>query len=270
MLYIIGTDYNNFIFSKKMLYKELYIYRFDDMCPTMNWTIWDKLEVIFDKYNVKPTLAVIPACADKSLWYEKDNPEFWIRVRGWQDKGYDLALHGFSHVYTNKKSGILGITRQSEFAGVNVDIQRNKIEEGLKILKEHGIRTNLWIAPSHSFDKKTLAILKENGISVISDGFSEYPFKWKSFLWIPCQIWDKIKIMDNPGIYTICIHHSNWTDVDVANFESDVVKNKESITSLSKVVSMYNDCSVMSLPLSHRKEVIKRKLKNCIKNIIGR
>ena len=46
------------IISKKILI------RFDDICENMNWDFMNECEIIFDKYNIKPLLGVIPSNLD--------------------------------------------------------------------------------------------------------------------------------------------------------------------------------------------------------------
>ena len=41
--------------------------RIDDIAENMNWPIMDKIEVLFDKYNIKPVMGVIPNNRDPEL-----------------------------------------------------------------------------------------------------------------------------------------------------------------------------------------------------------
>ena len=46
--------------------------RMDDVAEHMNWQDMSKCESLFDKYNIKPLLGVIPNNRDKELYvYEK-------------------------------------------------------------------------------------------------------------------------------------------------------------------------------------------------------
>ncbi len=46
--------------------------RMDDVAENMNWKDMSKCESLFDKYNIKPLLGVIPNNQDKELYvYEK-------------------------------------------------------------------------------------------------------------------------------------------------------------------------------------------------------
>ena len=44
-----------------------YLIRFDDLCPSMNWTVWCEVESILQAAGIKPLLAVVPDNADPQL-----------------------------------------------------------------------------------------------------------------------------------------------------------------------------------------------------------
>ena len=43
------------------------IIRIDDIAENMNWQLMEKCEELFDKYNIKPVLGVIPNNKDREL-----------------------------------------------------------------------------------------------------------------------------------------------------------------------------------------------------------
>jgi predicted deacetylase len=209
--------------------------RFDDLCHNMNWEIWDKLEIILDKYNVKPILAVIPNNADPKIDYGNYRTDFWNVVREWQKKGWTIAIHGYDHMYINRYSGIIGITNHSEFAHIGYEAQRQKLTKAQEIFTTEGIYSNIFIAPSHSFDKDTLRILKELNIYIICDGFAPNIYIDKhGLIWIPCQKWNFRKLLGNK-LYTICIHHNSFSDHDVQQFEVNIEKNLRNIVSVQEL-----------------------------------
>lgn len=55
-----------------------FIVRFDDFCPTMNWTVWEAIETILDRYGIRPIIAVIPENKDPQLMVAEVNPDFGI------------------------------------------------------------------------------------------------------------------------------------------------------------------------------------------------
>ena len=62
-----------------------FLLRFDDMCPTINWDVWQKLEDIMVAENICPILSVIPDNQDPKLHEGPSNERFWERVRAWQE-----------------------------------------------------------------------------------------------------------------------------------------------------------------------------------------
>ena len=61
--------------------------RMDDVAENMNWKDMSKCESLFDKYNIKPLLGVIPNNQDKELYVYEKKEKFWDKVRFWQEKG---------------------------------------------------------------------------------------------------------------------------------------------------------------------------------------
>ena len=80
--------------------------RFDDIAPNMNWQLMNKCEELFNKHNIKPLLGVIPNNEDEEILKYEKKENFWEQVRVWQNKGWEISMHGYNHVYdteTNKK-----------------------------------------------------------------------------------------------------------------------------------------------------------------------
>ena len=115
-----------------------YLLRFDDLCPTMNWPLWEQIEHILVAQDVRPIVAVIPDNRDPKLVVDQFRADFWKRVRLWQARGWTVALHGYQHVYVNRNPGMLGIAPQSEFAGLPWQEQEAKLRQGLRSLKRRG------------------------------------------------------------------------------------------------------------------------------------
>ena len=51
--------------------------RFDDIAENMNWHLMDKCEKLFDKYEIKPVLGVIPNNQDLELKSYPRKENFW-------------------------------------------------------------------------------------------------------------------------------------------------------------------------------------------------
>lgn len=214
-----------------------YIIRLDDACPTMHKANWDRMERLLFKYNISPVVAVIPDCRDEKLNIDEPDTSFWERVRRWQSSGWDIALHGNTHVYTSTEPGLVPLSTKSEFSGLCLEEQKKKIREGTRIFARENIQAEIWIAPSHSFDKNTLAALSsESKIRLISDGISLFPFRKDDFIWVPQQIWHFRKMFF--GCWTGCFHPNTMKNADFEALEKFIMRNKNKFVRISD----YRNC----------------------------
>jgi predicted deacetylase len=217
-----------------------YLFRLDDACPTMNHVNWSRIINIFRKYDIKPIIAVIPNNKDLNNIVDAPNDDFWNEVIRWDKLNYAIALHGYDHVYTTTNSGIIGINKFSEFAGVDYDIQKEKIIEGCSIFNKKGIKPKIWIAPGHSFDKNTLKVLKKySEINIISDGFSVYPYKDGDFFWVPSQLWGPCQ--KEEGVWTICYHPNTMIEDQFNRLEDFLLKNRSNCSSIEDIYDEFHN-----------------------------
>ncbi len=194
-----------------------YLIRLDDACPTMDYSKWNRMFNILDKYGIRPMVGIIPKNDDPKQKIDGENLEFWNLAKEWERKGYAIALHGFDHCYISNNAGINPLWNRSEFAGVDYEIQCQKIRDGYSILKKNGLSPKYFFAPSHTFDENTLKALKENtDIRIISDTIATKPYKCGDFVFIP-QLGGHCSEMKISGIWTFCLHPSTMTD---ANFDA--------------------------------------------------
>lgn len=214
--------------------KATYLVRFDDICPSMDWESWDKVEKVLVSEGIRPILAVVPDNRDENLIFGKENEHFWSKVRDWQKMGWSIAIHGYQHLYQTSDAGLLGLNKYSEFSGLSYNQQSKKLQKAFKIFKHHDVKPDLWIAPAHSFDKVTVRVLSDLGIEIISDGFFKGPVKHMNMIWIPQQLW-KFRHFRS-GIWTVCFHINGMKKEDLDGICSDLNKYKESIASLDYVL----------------------------------
>jgi hypothetical protein len=215
--------------------KAEYILRFDDLCPTMNWDIWSRVEADLFKNQIKPIVAIIPDNCDDALNIHPYREDFWQHVRNWRNHGWTIGLHGFQHRYSSKDCGVVGIQNRSEFAGLPYEKQQKMVQAGLNIFRSHGIYPDLWVAPSHSFDFNTIKALKASGINAISDGLFLRPgIDRLGMLWIPQQMWRFYKMP--AGIWTICLHHNSWNYDDVEAFRKNIVEFQPRIGCINSAI----------------------------------
>jgi peptidoglycan/xylan/chitin deacetylase (PgdA/CDA1 family) len=220
--------------------KAQYLLRFDDICPEMNWHVWDGIELLLRSHGIKPILAVIPDNQDPALRVSPSNPRFWSRVRQWQDLGWRIGMHGWQHSYVTTNAGLLGVNKYSEFAGLPRPLQQEKLRAGIGILNEEGIQPDLWVAPAHSFDAVTVELLRVNGFRYISDGFFPLPHIDEfGMTWIPQQLWS---FRRRPfGVWTICFHVNAWTPTDLVAFSAALDRYRTSISDVATVLEQYGN-----------------------------
>lgn len=217
-----------------------YLLRFDDLCPTMNWRVWDEIEAQLVRHGVRPILAVVPDNRDPKLVIDPPRQDFWERVRGWQAMGWTIALHGYQHLYVNQNPGLMKLTPQSEFAGLPRAVQEAKLRSGLAIFAEQGVRPDAWVAPSHSFDRTTIDLLGELGVPVISDGLGDLPFSLRGCITcIPQQLWDFRR--RSSGIWTVCYHHNGWDAHRLERFCSILAMHAAEMTDVPSIVRAFGD-----------------------------
>ena len=204
--------------------------RMDDITPDMDWGKFNRFKELLDAHGIKPLIGVVPDSRDEKLAIDDPHQDFWCMVKDLQDKGWTIAMHGLNHLYTTKASGIFPIGGKSEFAGLPFEKQDEMIREGKRILQEKGISTDIFMAPSHSFDKNTLKALKKNGFNVITDGFGTGPFKSGGMTYYPISVKRSDSLKDNRDGLVTFVYHANTMD------EKDFVKFEDLLES-GKVVS---------------------------------
>lgn len=189
--------------------------RFDDICPTMDFPQFNRAVELMDKYNVKPLIGVIPLCKDKDLLIEEEHEDFWEYVKSLRDKGYTIAMHGYDHVFCSQHHGMVNRRIGSEFAGLTLEQQLEKIQKGKAILEGHGIYTDVFFAPAHSYDRNTLKALSLCGFKYISDGKSNKAYVLEGIICLPCRSSGAAKI-SGKGYYTSVFHAHEWTRPETA------------------------------------------------------
>ncbi len=212
------------------MFNSKYLIRLDDACPTMDRKKWDRMESILDKFSIKPMVGIVPNNRDENLMVDKEDVKFWDKVHNWAGKGWAIALHGYDHCYISDKgmSGINPMWSRSEFAGVSLEKQKEKIHNGVSILKEHGIDAKYFFAPSHTFDDNTLTALKEKSdIRIISDTIATKPYKKGEFVIIP-QLGGHCTKMFIPGYWNFCLHPNLMTEENFIQTESFIKENEAS------------------------------------------
>ena len=230
----------NSIKNLKEQYTGLLI-RIDDVAENMNWSLMDKCEALFDQNNIKPLLGVIPCNEDKELYVHKKNDDFWNKIKSWQNKGWEISMHGFSHVYdqeTNKKD-YFNYGGRSEFCGHDYSTQFSRIQKGLEKFEKKQIKIRSFFAPNHTYDENTFTALKKSGIENIIDGYGLIPYTKYGLNFIPQLFYKEILLPF--GIQSTQIHLNYWNDEDYAHFKNFIIKNNNKIISFEKCIEKINN-----------------------------
>lgn len=205
--------------------------RLDDITPDMDWERFYRFKALLDKYQIRPLIGVVPDNRDENLRAEApalggrekstaDPPEdFWVYIRQLQKEGWQVAMHGFRHIYATKKGGLFPLNDFSEFAGLPYKSQKKMLEEGKKILEERGIRTGLFMAPAHSYDQNTLKALRETGFTGLTDGFGDGPYRWKGLCFYPISFKLSRTFQKEAGYSTMVIHTGTVSGEDLKRYE---------------------------------------------------
>jgi peptidoglycan/xylan/chitin deacetylase (PgdA/CDA1 family) len=212
-----------------------FLVRFDDLCPTMNWSVWDAIESTLVRLEVKPIVSVVPDNRDPFLAVAPPNENFWSRVREWQSRGWTIAAHGYQHRTLTSASGVIGINARSEFAGLSRQSQEGRLNAALAIFRTERVSPSVWAAPNHSFDQVTVSLLRSAGIGVINDGLRLWPFRDEAgTVWVPHQIW-RFRHLPT-GVWTVGCHHNGWDAAKLRTFQRDLFRFREHIVDMPTIL----------------------------------
>ncbi len=233
--------------------------RFDDIAENMNWQLMDRCESLFEKYNIRPVVGVIPLNKDKELLSYPKRENFWKIVKGWKSKKWEIAMHGYTHIYdtnTDKKD-YFSYGGKSEFFGHSIDDQVNKIKEGLKIFGNNNIKIRVFYAPNHTYDENTFKALKICGINQVIDGYGLVPYEEKNIKFIPQLFYNLISLPY--GVQTTQIHLNYWNDTDYKKFEEFIKKNLNKIIDYDQALSKIDNGSYNKFLNFTVKNILKTK-----------
>lgn len=192
-----------------------FILRFDDITPNMAWSKFSAFDALASELDIPLLVGVVPHSLDPDLAKESERSDFWDVVRGWVDRGWTIAQHGYTHQYVTKASGILTTKGNSELAGLSYEEQYAKLKKGKDILVQEGVWQPVFMAPSHSFDHITLQALSDLDFRYITDGYGMYPYKMGALTAVP-QLFATPKHLGF-GVYTICLHVNNMSQPETQN-----------------------------------------------------
>ena len=240
--------------------------RLDDIAENMNWDLMKKTELLFEKYKIKPVLGVIPDNKDNELLSYPKRDDFWEQVKIWKDKGWEIAMHGNTHVYDKicKNDDYFNYSGGSEFSGHSLEIQMLRIKNGLKKFNEKKIKVRTFFAPNHTYDKNTFTALKNCGINQIIDGYGLMPYVENDIKFIP-QLFYRVFVLPF-GIQSTQIHLNYWNQKDFDKFEKFIIRNSKKIITYDQALEKINNSFFYKFINILSKKILK--LKRFIKSRI--
>lgn len=147
-------------------------------------------------------------------------------------------MHGCNHVYTTGKGGSFPLNPQSEFAGRSREEQEKLLRQGKEILKAHGIVTDIFMAPGHTFDRNTVRLLKELGFTCLTDGFGKAPYQREGMTFLPISFLRRFAFTDKEGITTLVIHANHSTQEELRNYEKLFAAHRNQFVPYSEFFGM--------------------------------
>lgn len=216
--------------------------RMDDITPDMDWAKFLRFKELCDLYQVKPLIGVVPDNQDAHLCIENSKPvlaeKFWEYIKALENEGWCIAQHGVTHVYTTKKMGCFPLNRLSELAGTGYARQLAALKRGRDILLAHGIKTEIFMAPAHSFDSNTMKALRKLEFSKMTDGFGKRPYLWRGMTFYPISYKQSSCLKKNRGYTTFVVHANTMEDKDFAHYEELFAKYKDRLISYTELMAV--------------------------------
>lgn len=194
------------------------VIRIDDVVPAFPWRKFEGLSSTLMELDVRPLLGVVPDSCDSTLDFEKPRVDFWNHLRMLRDVGWEIAQHGYQHVYDSRGRDVLGGSRPSEFSGHAYQEQLRRLARGKEVLMHEGLWSGVFMAPGHSFDVSTLKALKTLEFTAVTDGWGMYPYELEGVCLVP-------QLLARPhgvswGVSTCCIHVGPATGRELANLRA--------------------------------------------------
>lgn len=205
--------------------------RIDDVTENMDWDKFNRFEAILEKYGICPLIGVIPVNRDQSLAVGKKKEDYadWLKEK--QKRGWVIAMHGYDHIYTTKKGGMFPLNHFSEFAGLDFASQLDKLREGVRAMQAMNLRTEIFMAPAHSFDRNTVKALKKCGFRYITDGFGSGPYERGGMIYLPIALQKSKEFKKKKGITTFVVHTATMREEDFLSYEQMLEKYQDQFVS---------------------------------------
>jgi len=207
----------------------------------MNWQMMFRVKELFNEYNIKPVIGVIPQNEDEELKsYPMCDFSFWDEVKNLKNEGWEIAMHGYQHLYEKDcYKDYLGHGGKTEFANVPYEKQLEKINYAKDIFEKNKIQVKSFFAPNHTFDKNTIKACKTSGINFIIDGYGIAPYHEDDVLFFP-QLFYRLHLLPF-GFQTLQIHLNNFNENDFLKLSKFIERNHKKIISFGEARIIFSD-----------------------------
>lgn len=163
-------------------------FRYDDFSALSPFRVDSELALLFHTHRMCCSFAVIPLVTDGN--YRDPTPRGWLELDGSRrtllraavaDGSIEVVLHGLHH-----RSNGLG-TPHSEFRGLSVERQLEKLRQGRRLLEDVIARpVTTFVPPWNTYDEATLRALANCGFNCISaNRFGSVPGRSGSLSFLP-------------------------------------------------------------------------------------
>lgn len=144
--------------------------RFDDYHQSIDHHQWIKVLSEYEQAGLRGVIGVIPNYKGKRL-----SEDVASSLEEFQERGWEIAQHGFKHENIGEGRGGILYDNRSEFAGVDLKEQKRRIARGKSILQSHGFSPKTFIPPWHEYDKNTVLALAGESFTTLNEGRFPFP-----------------------------------------------------------------------------------------------
>jgi len=81
-------------------------------------------------------------------------------------------------------------------------------------MNSHGVETDIFFAPAHSYDDNTLRALSNSGFKYVSDGLSSKPYMRYGITLLPCRSGGIPRMRKDDTYVTAVVHAHEWARED--------------------------------------------------------
>lgn len=249
-----------------MKFKKQFLIRFDDISTVTPPHVRDFVLECTRKYTSSLLLCVVPNWHGRTI-SDSEEASFREFILACQTNGAVIGLHGYTHNLHKIQifKQVLPISRYSEYCGLSAFEQSQLLDQGYRYLKSCGIKLRFFAAPAHSFDLKTLDLLKKLPLLTISDGFFLSPVIFRDFLWLPVKAWRPDSFFLG-GFTTLCFHPESQGFMEKFSLFSDQydrhLTDFESATETARPISLLDFLShfiyLIAFPIKYLTRGIKK------------